>query len=188
MARLDHLFGARAGERATIWVQNPVVLGPHWEPQPDLALLKPREDFYTTSLPRPGDIRLVVELAETSIERDAQVKAPAYAGAGVPEVWILDLPGTAWRSSAIPPRRATGASAGWDAEHGSRRSRSPRSRSPWRSSSAEARAPFRSAPRSLRDPRGPVHSPVGCSRNCHSSPNRSATASARARTPNVSVA
>lgn len=91
VARLQHLFGARVGERAIVWVQNPLVLDRHWEPQPDLVLLKAREDFYTGALPGPEDAWLVVEIAETSTERDRRVKMPAYARAGVPEVWLLDL-------------------------------------------------------------------------------------------------
>ena len=93
--RLNRLFTARLGERAIVDVQNPVVLDPHWEPQPDLTLLRPREDFYTGSHPRPEDVLLVVEVGETSLERDRGLKLAAYARARVPEVWWLDLPGEA---------------------------------------------------------------------------------------------
>lgn len=93
VARLDHLFGVRFGERAIVWAQNPLVLERHWEPQPDLVLLKPRQDFYTSALPGPEDALLVVEIAETSMQRDRRVKMPAYARTEVPEVWLLDLPG-----------------------------------------------------------------------------------------------
>ena len=91
--RLNRIFTARLGERAVVCVQNPIVLGRHWEPQPDLVLLRPRDDFYTGAHPRPGDVLLTVEIAETSLEGDRRVKVPAYARSGVPEAWLLDLPG-----------------------------------------------------------------------------------------------
>lgn len=92
MNRLNRLFSARLGERAIVHVQNPIVLGAHWEPQPDVVLLRPREDFYTAAHPRAEDVLLVVEVAETSLEYERRVKLPAYARAGVPEVWLLNLP------------------------------------------------------------------------------------------------
>lgn len=91
-ARLNRLFSARVGERAIVRVQNPIVLGPHSEPQPDLALLSPREDFYATAHPRPEDVFLIVEVADASVAVDREVKVRLYARAAVPEVWIVNLP------------------------------------------------------------------------------------------------
>jgi Uma2 family endonuclease len=58
---------------------------------PDIALLERRPDFYSQSHPHPGDVRLVVEVADTTGEYDRRVKVPRYARAGVPEVWVVDL-------------------------------------------------------------------------------------------------
>ena len=80
---------------AVIDAQDPVVLGDLSEPQPDLALLKPRPDFYAEEHPRPSDILLLIEIAETSLAYDREVKIPLYARYGVPEVWIADLKGVA---------------------------------------------------------------------------------------------
>ncbi|GIX47743.1 MAG: hypothetical protein KatS3mg131_1954 [Candidatus Tectimicrobiota bacterium] len=91
--RLNALLSRGAGERAIVDVQNPVRLGEHSEPQPDLALLKPRADFYAAEHPGPEDLLLVVEVAETSAEYDREVKVPLYARFGVPEVWLVDLAG-----------------------------------------------------------------------------------------------
>jgi hypothetical protein len=66
-------------------------LGEHSEPQPDLALLKPRPDFYASSHPGPEDVLLVVEVAETSAASDREVKVPLYARWGILEVWLVDL-------------------------------------------------------------------------------------------------
>jgi Uma2 family endonuclease len=93
--RLNRLFSQRVGERAIVDVQNPIRLGQHSEPQPDLSLLRPRQDFYASAHPGPQDVLLVIEVAETSADYDRQVKAPLYARAGVPELWLVDLQGQA---------------------------------------------------------------------------------------------
>ncbi|MGH7699082.1 MAG: Uma2 family endonuclease [Gemmatimonadales bacterium] len=72
-------------------VQNPVVLGEHDAPQPDLALLRPRADAYPDH-PRAPDTLLVIEVAETTITYDRDVKLPLYARAGIPEAWLVNLP------------------------------------------------------------------------------------------------
>jgi Uma2 family endonuclease len=89
--RLNRLFSQRAGDQVVVSVQNPVRLGGYSEPQPDLALLRPRADFYTSSHPGPEDVLLAVEVAETSAAVDREVKVPLYARFGVPEVWLVDL-------------------------------------------------------------------------------------------------
>ncbi|MDO8678109.1 MAG: Uma2 family endonuclease, partial [Acidobacteriota bacterium] len=71
------------------------------EPQPDLVLLRPEPDFYASRLPGPADILLIVEVAESSIDYDSDVKAGLYATAGVREYWLVDLTtGTVTRASA----------------------------------------------------------------------------------------
>jgi len=89
--RLTRLLSQALGDRATLAVQNPVVLGLHWEPQPDVAVLKPRVDGYARQHPQPADVLLVIEVAESSLERDRDEKIPAYARAGVAEAWLVNL-------------------------------------------------------------------------------------------------
>ena len=89
--RLTFLFGQHVGQSATVIVQNPVRLDDYAEPVPDLALVRPREDFYADEHPRPADVLLVVEVADTSEDYDRDVKAPMYARAGIPEVWLVCL-------------------------------------------------------------------------------------------------
>ncbi len=89
--RLLKLFSQSLGDRATVIVQNPVVLNNFSEPQPDVALLKPREDFYATGHPQPQDILLLVEVADTTIESDRAIKIPLYASSGITEVWLIDV-------------------------------------------------------------------------------------------------
>ncbi len=69
-------------------VQNPLRLGPKQEPEPDLVLLRPMSEV---RVPEASDALLVVEVADTTLATDRSVKAPRYAAAGVPEVWIVDL-------------------------------------------------------------------------------------------------
>ena len=76
---------------AVILVQNPIRLSDRSEPQPDLALVHRRAGLYASSHPRPSDILLIVEVADTSIESDRRVKVPLYARGGIPEVWLVDL-------------------------------------------------------------------------------------------------
>lgn len=90
--RLTYVFTSRLGARAVVQVQNPVSLPPVVSvPQPDVALLRPRPDFYAKSRPLPGDVLLVIEVMETSAAYDRGVKLPLYAKAGVAEVWLIDL-------------------------------------------------------------------------------------------------
>ena len=84
------LFTA-CGDRATLWVQSTVRLGPMDLPQPDFAVLRPRNDFYVGRHPEPADMLLLIELSDASIRYDRNVKRPLYARAGVPEYWIVDL-------------------------------------------------------------------------------------------------
>lgn len=71
--------------------QNPIRLSPRSEPQPDFAVLHARPDFYAQALPTPADIVLLVEVTETSLAYDRDVKVPRYARGGIPEVWLVDI-------------------------------------------------------------------------------------------------
>lgn len=89
--RLTALLTEFAARRYVVGVQGPLRLGEHSEPQPDIALLKPRDDFYSAGHPTPEDVLLLIEVSETSAGYDREVKLPLYARAGVGEVWIVDL-------------------------------------------------------------------------------------------------
>lgn len=91
VGRLTHLLVSRVGDRAVVWVQNPIRLGPDSEVQPDLALLRPRSDFYRHAHPGPEDVLLIIEIADTTVGSDRSVKIPLYARAGIPAVWLIDL-------------------------------------------------------------------------------------------------
>lgn len=58
---------------------------------PDLALLRPRADFYATSHPEASDVLLLVEVSDTTLEMDHRIKIPLYARYGIRAAWLLDL-------------------------------------------------------------------------------------------------
>ena len=94
--RLARLFArALRDEAALVNVQSPLRLDPYNEPQPDLMLLRSRDDDYRASHPSAADVLLLVEVSETSLAHDRGIKLALYAKFGVPEVWIIDLPGSA---------------------------------------------------------------------------------------------
>ena len=89
--RLGRFLNRRVGEFAIVGVQDPIELDDFSEPQPDVSLLKPRDDFYAQAHPKSQDVLLVIEVAESSVVRDRLVKAPAYAISLISELWIVDL-------------------------------------------------------------------------------------------------
>ena len=89
--RLVNLLIQLLGKRIILAPQNPVELNETSEPQPDIALLKPRPDFYRNSHPQPEDIFLLIEVADTTVKYDREVKIPLYAEANIPEVWLVDV-------------------------------------------------------------------------------------------------
>lgn len=88
--RLNALFSS-VNRQCIVRSQNPVQLDDTSLPQPDVALLRPRDDFYDKAYPEPADVLLLIEVADTSLAYDRDVKVPLYAQAGIPEVWIVDL-------------------------------------------------------------------------------------------------
>ena len=88
---VNALLFRRLGDTVILGIQDPVILGTYWEPQPDIAVLRPRPDAYRTRHPHPEDILLIVEVGDSSVGSDRDIKSPAYAAAGVAEVWLVDL-------------------------------------------------------------------------------------------------
>jgi len=89
--RLTRRLDRGVGNAAIVRVQSSIVLGDYGEPEPDLTLLRFRDDFYANSDETVDDILLVVEVADTSESYDRWTKAPRYAAHGIPELWIVDL-------------------------------------------------------------------------------------------------
>jgi Uma2 family endonuclease len=90
--RLNRLLGARIPSELVVDVQNPVRMGRDMQLIPDLAVLQPRGDFYDEGHPRPGDVLLVIEVADTTMPYDRNLKIPRYGRAGIREAWLVNLP------------------------------------------------------------------------------------------------
>ena len=103
VARLNAWLAAAAGGRFIVFPQNPVSLSEHSEPQPDLTLLKSRDDYYRDALPAAQDVLLLIEVADATLEYDRTTKVPLYARSGIAEVWLVNL-----RTVAIEVFRAPG--------------------------------------------------------------------------------
>jgi Uma2 family endonuclease len=91
--RLNRLFNRKLGDSVLIGVQDPVKLDDTSEPQPDVVLLQPREDCYESAPPQASDIFLLIEVADTTVQYDQEVKIPLYAEDNIVEVWLVDING-----------------------------------------------------------------------------------------------
>ena len=88
--------------QAIVWIQNPVRLDDISEPEPDVMLLRWRDDFYQGEHPGPADVFLLIEVSDSSVDFDRNEKLSAYAAAGIPEVWIVNRPDRRIESYADP--------------------------------------------------------------------------------------
>jgi Uma2 family endonuclease len=88
---LTHLLVERAQGGYFVSVQNPVLLSERDEPQPDLTLLRRRPDPAAPTPPDARDALAVVEVSDTTLSYDRNVKLPLYAQAGISEAWVIDL-------------------------------------------------------------------------------------------------
>ena len=90
LSALFHRYNA-VDSPAVVGVQNPITLETS-EPEPDITLSRFRDDLYGRSHPTAADVLLVVEVAESSLADDRDYKTPLYAGEGIAEYWIVNLP------------------------------------------------------------------------------------------------
>jgi Uma2 family endonuclease len=91
VTRLSACLHRKVSNRAIISVQHPIELDEYSEPEPDLSLLERRADYYAQHHPTPANVLLAIEVIDSTGEKDRNIKLPAYARAGIPEVWLIDL-------------------------------------------------------------------------------------------------
>lgn len=111
VARLTRLMTSLSDD-VILWVQNPVRLDRRTEVVPDVTLLRAKADFYGALHPGPGDVLLLIEVADTTLDYDRRVKVPAYAAAGIPETWLVNLPSRRIDLFRSPSAAVAGASSG----------------------------------------------------------------------------
>jgi len=89
--RLNRVLSQSVGQDVIILVQNPIYLEEYSEPQPDVALVRFREDYYANAHPKAQEVLLVIEVMERPAEYDRAVKLPLYSKARIAEVWLVEL-------------------------------------------------------------------------------------------------
>ena len=89
--KLGKIFERMVGDEVFVSSQNPIHLDEYNEPEPDITLLKPRDDFYTESLPTSSDVLLLVEVSDSTVEYDRETKKTLYAEAEISEFWLINL-------------------------------------------------------------------------------------------------
>ena len=90
--RLNMLFAPVLAGQVIVSIQNAVVISNISEPEPDVSLLKFREDFYASGKATAEDVLLLIEVSDSTLKYDRDFKIPLYAEAGVVEVWLVNLP------------------------------------------------------------------------------------------------
>ena len=91
VSRLNEILSEKLQKRAIINIQNPICLTAYTEPEPDIAIIKRRPDFYAEQLPQPEDVLLIIEVSDSSVDYDCETKIPLYAKSNIPEVWLVNL-------------------------------------------------------------------------------------------------
>ena len=89
--RLGEMLRDLTRQQAIVSVQDPIDIDKYNEPEPDVALLKRRSDFYTESHPTPADVLLLIEVSDSTVETDREIKRTLYAEAGIEEFWLVNL-------------------------------------------------------------------------------------------------
>ena len=103
--RLTKTLSRQVADDILISVQNPIAIHTHTQPEPDVFLLAPRDDYYTRGRPTPVDVLLLIEVADSSLQYDQATKLPLYAEAGIREVWIVNLPDQAIECYSVPTKQ-----------------------------------------------------------------------------------
>ena len=91
VSRITALLIPRLLGKYTLHVQSPIKIDPYSEPEPDLMITPHRDDYYASTGVYPKDVLLLIEVADTTLRKDIQIKLPLYAQAAIPETWIIDL-------------------------------------------------------------------------------------------------
>ncbi len=99
---------AELGTDYIIRIQSPIIAGDLSEPQPDVAVLRFRSDFYGESHPTGHDVVLVIEVSDSTVGFDRSRKIPKYASAGIPETWLIDLESGHVEVHTVPKESAYG--------------------------------------------------------------------------------
>lgn len=81
----------RLRNTAIVPVQNPIHLNNYNEPEPDLAIVELKSGKYRAAHPEAKDVYWLIEVSDTSLDKDVKIKLPIYASTNIPEVWLVNL-------------------------------------------------------------------------------------------------
>ncbi len=79
------------GDEATLRSQQPIIIGDNTEPEPDVTVVKNRPDDYLQRHPLPEDVLLLIEVADSSLKYDQEIKLELYAENQISDYWIINL-------------------------------------------------------------------------------------------------
>jgi Uma2 family endonuclease len=91
ITRADRLLRNRIGEPVLLRLQSPIQLNDYSEPEPDIAVVQVDPLDYEDHHPNSSEVYLIIEIADTSLNRDLNFKAQIYAQSGITDYWVLDI-------------------------------------------------------------------------------------------------
>jgi len=78
--------------KAKLRCQDPITLpNHHSEPEPDFTIVQKKPDNYLLAHPLPAEILLIVEISDSTLKYDREIKLPLYAEAGITNYWLFNL-------------------------------------------------------------------------------------------------
>jgi Uma2 family endonuclease len=89
--RIEKLLERLLGDQALVRLQDPVQIDIYSEPEPDIAVVHANANFYADSHPTPSEVYLIVEVSDSTVERDLSTKANLYAAAGIADYWVVNV-------------------------------------------------------------------------------------------------
>lgn len=89
--RIEKLLEKRLEEKVLVRMQDPVLLDNYSEPEPDIAVVHPKTNFYADRHPTPDEVYLIIEISDTTIKQDLGIKANLYAAAGIIDYWVFNV-------------------------------------------------------------------------------------------------
>ena len=91
ITRIHRLFGKSLDDKVLVRLQLPVILNNFSEPEPDIALVKANLLDYDDHHPTAEDVYLIVEIADSTLKSDQEVKGKDYARSRIEDYWVLDV-------------------------------------------------------------------------------------------------
>lgn len=91
IARLETTLKRQLGDRFQVRVQLPVKLSDKSEPEPDISIVRVREDYYETAHPQADDTVVLIEVSASTLSFDRDTKMPVYARSGIGEFWLVNV-------------------------------------------------------------------------------------------------